>query len=44
MMRFLIALAFVFSIANLILTIILTQGQNRNCACHEKSELQGKAL
>lgn len=42
MMRFLIALAFVFSIANLFLTIILTQGQNRNCACQEKSELQGK--
>ena len=42
MMRFLIALAFIFSIANLFLTIILTQGQNGNCACQEKSELQGK--
>ena len=42
MLRFLIALALIFSIANLFLTIILTQGQNRNCACQEKSELQGK--
>ena len=42
MIRFLIALAFIFSITNLFLTIILTQGQNRNCACQEKSELQGK--
>lgn len=42
MMRFLIAVAFTFSIANLFLTIILTQGQNRNCACQEKSELKGK--
>ena len=36
MIRFLIALALIFSIANLFLTIILTQGQNRNCACQEK--------
>lgn len=42
MMRFLIALAFIFSVANLCLTIKLTQGQNRNCACQEKSELLGK--
>jgi len=40
-MRFLIAVVFTFSIANLVLTIILTQGQNRNCACQEKSELKG---
>ena len=44
MMRFLIALAFIFSIANLLLTIILTQGQEGNCACQEKSELKGKVL
>ena len=42
MMRFLIGLAFIFAIANLFLTVILTQGQNRNCACQEKSELKGK--
>ena len=40
--RILIALALIFSIANVFLTVTLTQGQNRNCACQEKSELQGK--
>ena len=42
LMRFLIALAFIFSVTNICLTIILMRGQNKNCACQEKSELLGK--
>ena len=41
-MRFLIAVAFLFSVTNLCLTVMLMRGQKENCACQEKSELLGE--
>jgi len=40
MMRILITLAFIFSLTNLclVLMIIFTRGENKSCACHEKSQ------
>lgn len=41
-MRTLIVLALLFSIANLFLTVILTRRQNGNCACPKNSQTLGK--
>ena len=44
MMRSLVAMAFLFSLVNLCLTltILFTRGNNGACACQEKSQAQGK--
>lgn len=44
MMRSLVAMAFIFSLANLCLTltILFTRGNNGACACQEKSQALGK--
>ena len=44
MMRRLVAMAFIFSLANLCftLTILFTRGNNGACACQEKSQALGK--
>lgn len=45
LMRILITLAFIFSVTNLGLTVLLlTRGQSRSCACQEKSAMLGKIL